>query len=130
MLVHSLPLKANEKDIWSFFVKQGCGKIADIRIIKDPKSNKSKGVAYVEFYTPESIQKALLQSDKPFECNGRSFNGLKVMHSQAEKNRSAAAARQMRMTRPADPFENHPENLRRSMKVVVGGLVDALADIQ
>lgn len=93
VLVHSLPLKAKEKDIWSFFVKQGCGKIADIRIIKDPKSNKSKGVAYVQFYTPQSIQKALLQSDKAFECNGRSFMGLKVMHSQAEKNRAAAAAR-------------------------------------
>lgn len=103
--MHSLPLKAKEKDIWSFFAQQGCGKIADIRIIKDPKSNKSKGVSYVEFYTPESIQKALLQSDKPFECNGRVFQGIKVMHSQAEKNRSAAAARQMRIPRAVEPFE-------------------------
>jgi len=47
VLVHSLPLKAKEKDIWQFFIKQGCGKVADIRIIKDPKSNKSKGVSYV-----------------------------------------------------------------------------------
>jgi RNA-binding protein 39 len=93
VLVHSLPLKAKEKDIWAFFVKQGCGKVSDIRIIKDPKSHKSKGIAYVEFFTAESIQKALHESDKPFECNGRVFQGIKIMHSQAEKNRAAAAAR-------------------------------------
>jgi len=44
-------LKAKEKDIWNFFSKAECGKIRDIRIIRDQRSGKSKGVAYVEFYT-------------------------------------------------------------------------------
>jgi hypothetical protein len=30
-----------------FFKKQQCGKVRDIQIIKDPKSFRSKGVAYV-----------------------------------------------------------------------------------
>lgn len=51
------------------------------------------------------------------------------MHSQAQKNRAAAAARNMRIARQPDPFESNPETLRRSTKVVVGGLVDRLADI-
>lgn len=51
VLVYCLPLKAREDDIWKFFKKQLCGKVRDIRIIKDPRSLRSKGVAYVEFYT-------------------------------------------------------------------------------
>jgi len=45
-----LPLKAKEKDIWNFFFRANCGKIRDIRIIRDARSGRSKGVAYVEFY--------------------------------------------------------------------------------
>jgi RNA-binding protein 23/39 len=45
-----LPLKAKEKDIWNFFFRANSGKIRDIRIIRDARSGRSKGVAYVEFY--------------------------------------------------------------------------------
>jgi RNA-binding protein 39 len=47
------------------------GKIRDIRIIKDARSGKSKGVAYVEFYTSDSVQKALTMGDRPFGLKGR-----------------------------------------------------------
>lgn len=93
ILVYCLPLKAKEKDIWNFFNKNTCGKIRDIRIIRDARSGRSKGVAYVEFYNAESVQKALTMSDMPFDLKGRSFGGLRVQHSQAEKNRAAAVAR-------------------------------------
>jgi RNA-binding protein 39 len=66
ILVYCLPLKAKEKDIWNFFSKAACGKIRDIRIIRDARSGKSKGVAYVEFYTSEAVQKALTLSERPF----------------------------------------------------------------
>jgi len=104
ILVYCLPLKAKEKDIWNFFNKNTCGKIRDIRIIRDARSGRSKGVAYVEFYNAESVQKALTMSDMPFDLKGRSFGGLRVQHSQAEKNRAAAVARQMRVIKPADPI--------------------------
>lgn len=93
ILVYCLPLKAKERDIWNFFCKTGCGRIRDIRIIRDARSGKSKGVAYVEFYTSDAVQKALTMSDRPFELKGREFMGLRVQHSQAEKNRAAAAAK-------------------------------------
>jgi RNA-binding protein 39 len=93
ILVYCLPLKAKERDIWNFFSKTNCGKIRDIRIIRDARSGRSKGVAYVEFYTSDAVQKALTMSDQPFELKGRSFMGLRVQHSQAEKNRAAAAAK-------------------------------------
>jgi hypothetical protein len=31
--------------------------------------------------------------ERPIEVKGRSFTGLKIQHSQAEKNRAAAAAK-------------------------------------
>jgi RNA-binding protein 39 len=93
ILVYCLPLKAKEKDIWNFFCKANCGKIRDIRIIRDARSGRSKGVAYVEFYTSEAVQKALMMTDRPFELKNREFMGLRVQHSQAEKNRAAAAAK-------------------------------------
>ena len=75
-------------------------------------------------------------SDMPFELKGRHFGGLRVQHSQAEKNRAAAVAkylfnlrRQMRVIKPADPIEQQQEQIRRQTKVVVSGLTDKLADI-
>jgi hypothetical protein len=47
----------------------------------------------VEFYTSDAVQKALTMSDRPFELKNREFMGLRVQHSQAEKNRAAAAAK-------------------------------------
>jgi len=38
------------------------GKVRDVRVIRDPKTFKSKGVAYVEFYTPDSILKSMALS--------------------------------------------------------------------
>jgi hypothetical protein len=69
-------------------------------------------------------------SERPFELKGREFMSLKVQHSQAEKNRAAAAAKQMKLTKPVDPVEQAQETQRREMKVYVGGLTDKLAEIQ
>ena len=43
MLVNRIHLNANEKDIYSYFVKAGVGKIRDVRLIRDQRSGKSKG---------------------------------------------------------------------------------------
>ena len=44
ILVNRLPLQANEKDIYMFFAKdKGVGKIRDVRLIRDQRTNKSKG---------------------------------------------------------------------------------------
>ena len=58
----------------------------DIRIIRDARNGRSKGIAYVEFYDQDSVLKAI-------SLSGRQFmgNAIKFQHSQAEKNRLAAA---------------------------------------
>ena len=60
----------------------------DIRLIRDQRSGKSKGVGYVEFYDLESVMKALA-------LNGIAFKGqpLLVQASMAEKNRMAQMAK-------------------------------------
>jgi RNA-binding protein 39 len=40
------------------------GKISDIKIVRDSKTGKSKGIAFVEFFQSESIEKALLLNGK------------------------------------------------------------------
>lgn len=81
-------LNANERDIYTFFVKANVGKVRDVRLIKDQKTGKSKGVAYVEFYTPESVLLAMALTNQP-------LLGLPmiIQASQAEINRQAAATK-------------------------------------
>lgn len=89
--VTSMSLKVNEKHLYKFF--SGCGKIHDIRIVRDPKSGKSKGLAYVEFYFPDAVAKAL-------ELHNKELEGYKVQitRSFAEKNRAAQTAKKMNKT--------------------------------
>ena len=60
----------------------------DIRLIRDQRSNKSKGVGYVEFAEPQGVLNALA-------LNGIAFKGqpLLVQASMAEKNRLAQASK-------------------------------------
>ena len=57
VLILQLHPAATEQDIYNYFKTGNCGQISDIRIIKDARSGKSKGIAYVEFYLQESILK-------------------------------------------------------------------------
>jgi hypothetical protein len=52
-------------------------------------------VAYVEFFTSESVQKALTLHQKIFILEGRNLPAcpIVIQHSQAEKNRAALAAK-------------------------------------
>jgi RNA-binding protein 39 len=55
ILVYRLHLDAREKDIFKFFAEANIGRIIDIKVIRDPRTCKPKGVAYVEFETQESV---------------------------------------------------------------------------
>ncbi|CAI2370299.1 unnamed protein product [Moneuplotes crassus] len=104
-------LNATERDIYSFFVKANVGKVRDVRVIKDTKTGKSKGVAYVEFYTPESVLLAMALTNQP-------LLGLPmiIQASQAEINRQAQATkyRQEQQKKTTKRHEN--------MKIYIYGL--------
>ncbi|SBT80202.1 splicing factor 1, putative [Plasmodium malariae] len=112
VLVLNLDLKADERDIYEFF-SEVAGKVRDIQCIKDQRSGKSKGVAYVEFYTQESVIKALAASG--YMLKNRP---VKIKSSQAEKNRAAKAAKHQ----PIDPNDI-------PLKLYIGGLLGPLSNI-
>jgi len=86
VLVQRIHPRADDFEIFEFFSQ--AGKVRDIRLIRDQRSGKSKGVGYVEFYDPQAVMNGLA-------LNGIAFKGqpLLVQASMAEKNRLAQAAK-------------------------------------
>ena len=90
VLVQRIHPRADDFEIFEFFSQ--AGKVRDIRLIRDQRSNKSKGVGYVEFGDASSVLNALA-------LNGIAFKGqpLLVQASMAEKNRMPDTCVSLRM---------------------------------
>jgi RNA-binding protein 39 len=89
VMVMGLHPSCGDREVYEFFSKEA-GKVRDLYVVRDQRTGKSRGVAYVEFYLQESIMKALA-------CNGRMISGhgpIRVQASGAEKNRAAVAQRE------------------------------------
>jgi len=74
--------KMRERDLREFM--SSVGLVRDVRVIADPRTKKCKGVAYVEFKSPESVALAI-------GLTGQKLLGIpiQVLPSGAEKNRAA-----------------------------------------
>ncbi len=77
--VFNINHKAEERELFQFF--RSAGAVADIKIIRDRKSGRSKGFAYVEFEKKEAAVKAMTMSGQ--ELLGQC---VIVKSSEAEKN--------------------------------------------
>lgn len=77
-----LQVEAKERHIEQFF--SVCGEVEQVTIVKDKYSQRSKGVAYVEFKEKESLAKAL-------NMTGQKLRGVPIIVqlTDAEKNRQA-----------------------------------------
>jgi len=82
-MVMQLPRNCKPQDLKDHFKK--AGDVRDAKLIADRNSRRSKGIAYVEFREPESVQTALAM-------NGERLGPapLIIMMTQSEKNRQAA----------------------------------------
>ncbi|XP_067130938.1 RNA-binding protein 39 isoform X3 [Centruroides vittatus] len=80
-----LSQRVRTRDLEEFF--SSVGKVCDVRIIMDNKTRRSKGIAYIEFASIESVPLAL-------GLNGQKLLGVPIIvqPTQAEKNRLAASA--------------------------------------
>ncbi|KAJ1614316.1 splicing factor [Cryptosporidium canis] len=87
VLVMNLNPDALEYDVYEFFTAYA-GDVRDIRIIRDNRTGRSKGICYVEFFSVEAVLKAL-------KLSGQSIMdaSITVQASQAEKNRAAKLAK-------------------------------------
>ena len=77
--VFNINHKAEERELFEFFCSAGA--VADIKIIRDRASGRSKGFAYVEFEKKEAAIKAMTMSGQ--ELMGQC---VVVKSSEAEKN--------------------------------------------
>jgi len=68
------------RDLEEFFLP--CGKVRDVRLITDPRTKRSKGIAYIEFREVSSVDKAIA-------LTGQRLLGVPIICklTQAEKNR-------------------------------------------
>jgi len=57
IFVKELSMETNREDLKNFFEK--CGKVQDVRLITDSRTNKSKGFGYIEFENKEGAMEAL-----------------------------------------------------------------------
>lgn len=120
VFVTSLPLKATEEDIYTFLKEHKVGPVRDIRIIRDSSSKKSKGMAYVEFYSPDSVQNAIALKKKLMG------HVILIAHPYADKNRAHLSSRP-KPFRPLHSLEPPGKNLNRS--VLVKNLVGKLGEM-
>ncbi|CAF1363759.1 unnamed protein product [Adineta ricciae] len=116
-----LAARIRPRDLEEFFSR--VGKIRDVRMITDPRTRRSKGVAYVEFRDLACVQAGLALS-------GEKLLGIPIIvkPSNAEKNRlaaQAAAAAQAQnaiMTNGIGPQSGSVIPTHGPMKLYVGSL--------
>ncbi len=101
-----LSARIRPRDLDEFFSK--VGKVRDVRLITDPRTKRSKGIAYIEFRDVDTVPKAL-------ELSGQRLLGVPILVklTQAEKNRM-----------PFPPPYHIPANIPPNgpMKLYVGSL--------
>jgi RNA-binding protein 39 len=87
--------RCREDDLRVFFERNGCGRVRQVRIVKDHRARVSKGIAYCEFVDLESVEKAL-------QMTGQQLMGMPliVQRTEAEK---ALLMQQMAQTGAAFP---------------------------
>ncbi|CAD7947971.1 unnamed protein product [Amoebophrya sp. A25] len=112
VMVTNVNVKATEKEVYQFF--KVAGGIRDIQVIRDARSGRSKGVAYVEYYQQENVAGACQLSGQMLM-----LQPVRVQLSQAEKNRASIVARAALLATTKDP----------GLKLYVSGLEGPLASI-
>jgi len=97
--------KNEEREIFDFFSE--VGKIVDIQLIRDAKTYKSKGLAYIEFEDRRSVPHALALS-------GRNLNGYPVLVQMTQSDRAYTQPNSLNM--PAEkPKTLHVRHLHKKL---------------
>ncbi len=84
IFVHQIHPKVDDRDLFDFF--SYVGRVLDIRLIRDQRTTKSKGLAYIEFWERDSVQKAI-------SLNGCELGGypISIQITQSEQQNSGNA---------------------------------------
>jgi len=77
VFVGNLPFAAKEDELWGHFSE--CGKVADVRLVRDSQTGMGKGFGYVRFQAEESVLFGL-------KMNGVEFNGRPLRVNRSSEN--------------------------------------------
>ncbi|KAK6338235.1 Nucleolar protein 12 [Orbilia blumenaviensis] len=96
VFVGNLDFEAAEESLWRHFAT--CGKVENVRLVRDAKTNVGKGFAYVQFADEVDVEKALLLNDKVMEAEKGKKRKLRVtraknMRKKAVPDSAPGAAR-------------------------------------
>jgi RNA recognition motif-containing protein len=75
LFVGGLNPKTNEESLRSYYSQWG--EITDVVVMKDPRSNKSRGFGFVTFKEASSVDKA--QADRPHKLDGKEVDSKRAM---------------------------------------------------
>mmetsp|Transcript_99554 Transcript_99554/g.195578 ORF Transcript_99554/g.195578 Transcript_99554/m.195578 type:complete len:130 (-) Transcript_99554:64-453(-) len=86
VMVVGLNVKADERDVFEYF-SSSAGKVRDVQIIRDARTGRSKGVAYVEFHNHEGSTRSL-------GLSGQTMKGttIRVQSAQTDGGRQSTFA--------------------------------------
>ncbi|CAF1496182.1 unnamed protein product, partial [Didymodactylos carnosus] len=110
-----LAARIRPRDLEEFFAQ--VGKVRDVRLITDPRTRRSKGVAYVEFRDLDCVTQAI-------SLSGQKVLGVPIIikPSNAEKNRLANQNANANNGNSQFPFQQSTVPQTGPMKLYVGSL--------
>ncbi|EEQ97430.1 RNA-binding protein rsd1, putative [Perkinsus marinus ATCC 50983] len=115
VLIAQLGMDVSDRTVYLLMSKMA-GKVRDVQIIRDGRSQRSKGIAYVEFEEQESAMKAL--GIEPTSLWTKLGHGANIQPSQAEKNLNSTQA----VLNPSGERVNE-------CRLYVGGSANLVADL-
>ena len=89
VFIGNLPLSANEEDVRRFF--EASAQIAQIKILRNLETRKSKGCGFVYFKSYQAFEKS-------FSLKNKLLDGQKVRIWQAQKHEDAKATKKVQET--------------------------------
>ncbi|KAF3928237.1 hypothetical protein AA313_de0207538 [Arthrobotrys entomopaga] len=90
VFVGNLDFEAAEESLWKHFGT--CGKVENVRLVRDAKTNVGKGFAYVQFEDEVDVEKALLLNDKPMEVEKGKKRKLRVTRARNMRRKAVPGA--------------------------------------
>ncbi|UYV64075.1 RBM39 [Cordylochernes scorpioides] len=117
--------RVKSRDLEEFF--SSVGRVRDVKLIMDTKTRRSKGIAYIEFASVESVPLALA-------LNGQKLLGIPIIvqPTQAEKNRAAATMLSLqKYTTVTGPMKLYVGNLHPNItKEMLKGIFDPFGKVE
>jgi len=87
VFVGNLDFEASEESLWKHFGQ--CGKVDNVRIVRDAKTNVGKGIAYVSFEDQMTVDQALLLDGQKM-ADDKHKRKLRVTRSKTLKKKSSS----------------------------------------